>query len=237
MLVFMVSAWLAEIFRSNTMGSPLYSTLLIVGILIGAVYWVRVSKNDSRLPVIYIGGIVGAFIGAKLAFLFAEGWMYFDHPQRIPILLSGKSIIGALPGGWVGVEITKKIMEYRENTGDRFATILPISLILGRIGCLHAGCCGGITCSFGKWPAVPVEIGFQILAILVLSQMRKRSISTNQHFHLYLISYGIFRFFHEFLRTTPKPFIGLSGYQIIAILTAAAAMLAFQVRRKYIAHI
>jgi len=214
------------------MGSPLYSALLIVGILIGAVYWVRVSKNDTRLPVIYIGGIVGAFIGAKLAFLFAEGWMYFDHPERIPILLSGKSIIGALPGGWAGVEITKKIMGYRAITGDRFATILPVPLILGRFGCLHAGCCGGITCSFGKWPAVPVEISFQIIAILVLSQMRKRSILPGQHFHLYLIAYGLFRFLHEFMRATPKPFIGLSGYQIIALLLVIAASLAFMARRK-----
>lgn len=214
------------------MGSPLYSTLLIVGILIGAVYWVRVSKNDSRLPLIYIGGLVAAFIGAKLAFLFAEGWMYLDHPQRIPILLSGKSIIGALPGGWIGVEIMKKYMDYRAITGDRFATILPVPLILGRIGCLHAGCCGGIMCSFGKWPSVPVEIGFQIIAMIALWLMRKRSILSGQHFHLYLIAYGLFRFLHEFLRTTPKPFIGLSGYQIIALLLAIAASLAFVARRK-----
>lgn len=215
------------------MGSALYSSLLIVGILIGAIYWVRVSKNDSSLPLIYLGGLVGAFIGAKLTFLFAEGWMYFDHPQRIPILLSGKSIIGALPGGWAGVEIAKKFMGYRAITGDRFATILPIPLILGRLGCLHAGCCGGITCSFGKWPSVPVEIGFQVVSILVLSQMRKRSILPGQHFYLYLIAYGLFRFLHEFLRATPKPFLGLSGYQIIAITLAVAAMLAFRTRAKH----
>jgi len=222
----------ASLLFPEPMGSPLYSILLIIGILLGAVYWVRVSKNDSRLPIIYIGGLVAAFIGAKLAFLFSEGWLYLDHPQRIPILLSGKSIIGALPGGWIGVELMKKWMGYRATTGDRFATILPIPLILGRLGCLHAGCCGGITCSFGKWPSVPVEIGFQVLAMLSLWLMRKRSALTGQHFHIYLIAYGLFRFLHEFLRTTPKPFFGLSGYQIIALLLAVAASLAFMARRK-----
>lgn len=212
------------------MGSPIYSLLLIAGILIGAVYWVRVSKSDPSLPLIYIGGLVGAFLGAKLAFLFAEGWMFFDHPQRIPILLSGKSIIGALPGGWAGVEIAKKLMGYRAITGDRFATILPVPLILGRLGCLHAGCCQGIACPFGKWPSVPVEIGFQILAVIALGLMRKRSILPGQHFHLYLIAYGVFRFLHEFLRATPKPFLGLSGYQLIALALAATAMLAFRAR-------
>jgi phosphatidylglycerol:prolipoprotein diacylglycerol transferase len=215
------------------MGSPLYSSLLVAGIIIGAVYWIRVSKNDPRLPFIYLGGLVGAFIGAKLAFLFAEGWLYLAHPQRNVILLSGKSIIGALPGGWAGVEIVKKSMGYSAFTGDRFATILPIPLILGRIGCLHAGCCTGILCSFGKWPSVQVEIVFQILAIAILWIMRKKHILTGQHFHIYLIGYGIFRFLHEFLRATPKPFLGLSGYQIIALALAFAAMLAFHARKKH----
>jgi len=215
------------------MGSPLYSILLIAGILIGAVYWIRLSKNDSRLPLIYLGGLVGAFIGAKLAFLFAEGWMYLDHPQRVPILLSGKSIIGALPGGWAGVEIVKKSMGYKAFTGDRFATILPVPLILGRIGCLHAGCCTGITCSFGKWPSVPVEIAFQLLAIIALWIMRKKAILPGQHFFLYLIAYGVFRFLHEFLRATPKPFLHLSGYQLIALALAIAAGFAFFFRRKH----
>jgi phosphatidylglycerol:prolipoprotein diacylglycerol transferase len=66
----------------------------------------------------------------------------------------------------------------------------------------------------------------------VLWLMRKRSVLTGQHFHLYLIAYGLFRFLHEFLRATPKPFIGLSGYQIIALLLAIIASLAFVARRK-----
>jgi phosphatidylglycerol---prolipoprotein diacylglyceryl transferase len=214
------------------MGSSLYSILLIFGILFGAVYWVCVSKNDSRLPLIYISGLIAAFIGAKLAFLFSEGWQYLEHPNRIPILLSGKSVIGALPGGWIGVELMKKMIGYREITGDRFSTILPIPLILGRIGCLNAGCCGGINYSFGTWPSVPVEIGFQMIAMFTLWQLRKRSFLTGQHFHLYLISYGLFRFAHEFLRSTPKPFFNLSGYQIIALLLAIAASMAFVHRAK-----
>lgn len=213
------------------MGSPLYSILLITGILLGALYWARVSKDDSRLPLIYVGGLVGALIGAKLAFLFAEGWMYVDHPRRTAMLLSGKSLIGALPGGWAGVELVKQYLSYRAITGDRFASILPVPLILGRIGCLHAGCCRGIACSFGKWPSVPVEIAFQFSSILCFWLLRKKSLLIGQHFHIYLIAYGLFRFFHEFLRATPKPFIGISGYQIIAFITAISASVAFRIRQ------
>jgi phosphatidylglycerol:prolipoprotein diacylglycerol transferase len=122
-------------------------------------------------------------------------------------------------------------MDYRAVTGDRFALLIPIPLILGRIGCLHAGCCQGIECSFGKWPAVPVEIAFQVLALLALLVLRAKRLQTGQHFHLYLIAYGLFRFGHEFMRATPKPFGGLSGYQIIALLMAVAAVIAYRKRQ------
>ncbi len=54
------------------------------------------------------------------------------------------------------------------------------------------------------------------------------------HFQLYLIGYGLFRFGHEFLRDTPKPFAGLSGYQILALATAGAALIAFRARARAI---
>ena len=211
-------------------GSPIYALMLLFGIAWGAVYWFRESKKDGRVALIYAAGLAGAFAGAKVAFLLSEGWLHFHDPNRWMIWLSGKSIMGALPGGWIGVEIAKKVLGYREATGDRFAMLLPVPLILGRIGCLSAGCCGGIECSFGRWPSVPVEIGFQGVAMLCLWVMRRKHWLAGQHFHVYLIAYGLFRFGHEFMRATPKPFFGLSGYQLVGIATAIAAVVAYRVR-------
>src|SRR5688572_23702762 len=95
-------------FISSTAGSPLYSLMLLAGLAWGAVYWFRESKKDGRVALIYFGGLVGAFAGAKLAFLLAEGWLHFKDPNRWLIWLSGKSVMGALPGGWVGVELAKR---------------------------------------------------------------------------------------------------------------------------------
>lgn len=217
-------------FASGHGGSPLYSALMLVGIGIGAVYWWRQSKQDARLPVIYAAGLAGAFAGAKLAFLFAEGWLHLDDPNRWSVWLSGKSVMGALPGGWLGVEVTKRLLDYRKVTGDRFAMLLPVPLILGRIGCLSAGCCGGIPCGMGRWPSVPVEMAFQGAAMAGLWLMRRKGWQSGQHFHLYLIGYGMFRFGHEFMRATPAVFGGFSGYQIVAALTAVAAMVAYRRR-------
>lgn len=204
--------------------------MLLAGIAWGAVYWFRESKKDSRVAFIYVFGLLGAFIGAKLAFLFAEGWLYFNEANRWLVWLSGKSIMGALPGGWIGVEMAKKSLGYRETTGDRFALLLPVPLILGRIGCLYAGCCGGKMGSLGQWPSVQVEITFQIFALAALLILRRNQWQTGQHFHLFLIGYGLFRFFHEFMRATPKPFFGTSGYQWIALATVFAAVIAYRRR-------
>ena len=100
-------------------GSPIYALMMLFGIAWGAVYWFRESKQDGRVAMIYAAGLAGAFAGAKLAFLFAEGWLHYHDPNRWLVWLSGKSIMGALPGGWLGVEIAKKALGYREITGDR----------------------------------------------------------------------------------------------------------------------
>jgi len=68
------------------------------------------------------------------------------------------------------------------------------------------------------------------VAMIVFWILRRKHLQTGQHFHLYLIAYGLFRFAHEFLRGTPKPFWGLSGYQIIALGTAFAAVIAYRKR-------
>ena len=210
---------------------PVYQIFAIIGILVGICFWWRAARTEPVVLYLYGIGLIGGLLGAKLAFLFAEGWLYFDHPQRWAIWLSGKSVMGALPGGWVGVEIGKKILHYSRITGDRFALTLPIPLMLGRIGCLQAGCCLGNLTPQGRWPAVEVEMVFLALMLLLLLVLRAKNAWPTQHFHLFLIAYGIFRFSHEFLRATPKPFFGVSGYQLIALATTLAAAVAFYRRQ------
>jgi prolipoprotein diacylglyceryltransferase len=51
-----------------------------------------------------------------------------------------------------------------------------------------------------------------------------------QHFHLYLIACGCFRFVHEFARDTPRIGLGISGRQIAALACVALGVRGF-VRR------
>ena len=258
-----------------------YSLLMLAGIAVSIAFWARLARRDERLLVIYIAALVSAFLGAKIVYLAAEGWMFWNAPGRWMIWATGKTILGALLGGYAGVEVAKKLTAYTQATGDWFAVIAPVGIVLGRVGCLLHGCCLGKACApawwtmadahgVARWPAVPVEIGFNVLALGVFAGLRfyRRGAEgmerdaegkeiaaipppsshapprlcgempaplAGQHFHLYLIAYGAFRFAHEFLRATPRLGVGVSGYQIAALACVALGAWRFAVRARSVA--
>jgi phosphatidylglycerol:prolipoprotein diacylglycerol transferase len=223
--------------------STAYGWLMLAGIFVSIVLWSRLARHDSRLVLVYIAALTGAFLGAKLVYLGAEGWLHWHDPNRWLILATGKSITGALLGGYAAVEIAKRLLGYRGVTGDWFAIIAPVGIMLGRIGCLLHGCCLGRVCQaswytindihgVARWPAVPVEFLFNALMLGVILILRWRRILPGQHFHIYLMAYGIFRFAHEFLRDTPQIIGPISGYQIAAFGVAGLGAVGFVLRQQ-----
>jgi phosphatidylglycerol:prolipoprotein diacylglycerol transferase len=216
---------------------------MLAGIIVSLTVWSRVARRDSRLVLIYIAALAGAFLGAKLVYLAAEGWLHWHDEQRWLILATGKSITGALLGGYLAVEIAKRVVQYRNTTGDWFAVIAPVGIMLGRVGCVLHGCCLGHVCEpswftvndihgVPRWPAAQVELLFNALALGVVLLLRWRKILPGQHFHLYLIAYGVFRFVHEFWRETPAILGPLTGYQIAAVAMVLLGVVRFISRRK-----
>ena len=106
--------------------STAYGWLMLAGIFVSIVLWSRLARHDSRLVLVYIAALTGAFLGAKLVYLGAEGWLHWHDPNRWLILATGKSITGALLGGYAAVEIAKRLLGYRGVTGDWFAIIAPV---------------------------------------------------------------------------------------------------------------
>src|SRR4051812_28849688 len=227
-----------------------YSWLMLAGIAVTLLFWRRLARRDERLLIIYVAALTSAFVGAKLVYLAAEGWLFWNSPDRWLILATGKTILGALLGGYAGVEIAKKLLHYRAPTGDFFAFVAPVGIVLGRVGCLLHGCCLGRVCAqpawwtvrdargLGRWPAVPVEIAFNVAMLLVFLgiqwQRTRRGTATlqGQLFHIYLIAYGLFRFGHEFLRATPRLGGGCTGYQWAALAVAALGAVGFMRRAR-----
>lgn len=52
---------------------------------------------------------------------------------------------------------------------------------------------------------------------MILWTLRQQLRCTGRLFHLYLMAYGAFRFFHEWMRETPKVMFGPSVYQLAAL--------------------
>jgi phosphatidylglycerol:prolipoprotein diacylglycerol transferase len=220
-----------------------YSWLMLAGIAVSLALWSRLARRDERLLTIYVAALVSAFLGAKLMYLAAEGWMFWASPERWRIWATGKTILGALLGGYAGVEVAKKLTGYTQPTGDRFALIAPVGIILGRLGCLLHGCCLGRECAphwwtlrdahgIERWPAVPAEIAFNGIALAVFFILRRCALLPGQHFHLYLIGYGLFRFAHEFLRATARVGSGFTGYHLAALAVLVLGVLGFLRRRR-----
>jgi phosphatidylglycerol:prolipoprotein diacylglycerol transferase len=219
-----------------------YTWLLLAGVIVSFLFWNRRARQDKRLVFIYGAALVGAFFGAKVVYLFAEGWLHFGAPDMWLQLAAGKSILGALLGGYFFVELAKRHVGYQRATGDDFALIAPIGIGLGRVGCLLHGCCLGVACrpdwyalkdieGTPRWPAVPVELAFNLLAFVFFLFLRHRKLLPGQHFHLYLIGYGLFRFGHEFVRATPRLLGPFSGYHFAALAVALWGTICF-VRRQ-----
>lgn len=222
------------------MTAPVYGLAMLAAVLASGWFWLRLSRRDSGLFLLYLGALFGAFLGAKLGWLAAEGWREIGNAGFWIEFATGKTILGGLLGGFLAVEGLKRGIGRRGATGDWFATVVPLGIALGRLGCMRAGCCGGAAwrgiCSVRdangvqRWPAAQAELTFNLLAAAVFWVMRRRRMLPGQHFHLYLIAYGLFRCVHEFARATPRAFGDFSGYQVLALLCVAAGTIGF-VRR------
>jgi phosphatidylglycerol:prolipoprotein diacylglycerol transferase len=256
-----------------------YGWLLLVAIAASLFTWTRLARRDPRLVLIYVAALLSAFIGAKLVYLLAEGWLDWPLPDRWLRLATGKSVLGALLGGYAGVELAKHALGHRAATGDLFALVAPLGIGIGRVGCLLHGCCLGERCEpawwtlrdaqgVARWPAVPLELAFNIAAIVIFLLLRSRAprsracksagtsphgtsgsdraaapeisprshergyFMRGQHFHLYLIAYGAFRFAHEWMRATPKIAGVISGYQLAALACVALGVWGFRRRAR-----
>ena len=201
----------------------LHTLFEVLGYISGfAVYAVmRHRRGDSlddrsRLNVLAAAAI-GAALGSRLLFFFCE-------PARMSIM--GKTIVGGLLGGWIGVEIVKKLTNVESKTGDLFVLPLITAMAVGRIGCFLAGPADhteGLPTSLPwgmamgdsvrRHPVALYEIAFLVALIPLVEFVRRRQ-QPGAAFKLFLGSYLAFRLGVDFLKPDPPPIaLGLTSIQ------------------------
>jgi len=226
-----------------------YMAMVVLGFLLTLSFPLTKNFTDpgdrKRYYAIQIVTIVAAVVGAKLAVLLGDAlWPLKPFDDWYALIGSGRSIVGALLFGFLAAEAAKPLLRYDIPPNDRFAVILPFSIGIGRLGCLLAGCCRGVPWD-GPWaivyadgiprhPAPLYEMLFNLAMGFVLLALCRRQILFGRLFALYLVAYGTFRFFIEFIRETAKPYDGLSAYQLmcVAMIVAGAWALIARTRRQ-----
>ena len=87
-----------------------------------------------------LAAVVGAIFGAK-----SLAWIqHADHTidafyNNPAMLIGGKTMVGGLLGGLIGVETVKKMLGITQSTGDVYVYPLIISISIGRLGCFFSG--------------------------------------------------------------------------------------------------
>lgn len=187
--------------------------------------------HDDHVAWIGVGAIVGAALGAKLAFWLDDPLAAFRDFPDLAHLLEGKSIIGALLGGLAGVELSKKIAGVRQSTGDAFVLPLTVGMCIGRIGCFMAGLSdhtyGNPTTlpwavDFGdgqpRHPTQLYEIVFLLAQYTLIHFRRAALVEPGDRFRTFMIGYLSFRLLVEFIKPLPYTYLhALSGLQLLCL--------------------
>ena len=207
--------------------TPLLYPLLMMSALATGIWLKGRQKPDPRLtPLeriwIGLGAFIGAMLMAKLPFVILDpGGMQVGSV----FVMSGKTILFGLVGGYFGVEIVKWRLGIKVKTGDSFAVPVAGSIAVGRLSCLAGNCCYGtpttlrwgfVFPSVDRLPRNPTqlyEFTFHLTAAIVLTQLQRRGLFRNQLIKLYFICYCIYRFLSEFVRPEARDVFGLTAYQ------------------------
>src|SRR5690606_24589278 len=152
---------------------------------------------------------------------FGEAWLY-----------GSRSVLGGLTGAYVGVLIAKRLIGYRQRTGDLFAPAVTLGMAVGRVGCFLTEAPGRPTdlpwgvpapacvpdsqgCLAGQalHPSFLYEIAFHLAAFAALVWARERITRPGELFTLYVAGYAVFRFLVEFTHANETVWLDLTRPQ------------------------
>ncbi|HEX4055261.1 MAG TPA: prolipoprotein diacylglyceryl transferase family protein [Tepidisphaeraceae bacterium] len=230
-------------FHVGALRIPAHEVMEAAGYLVGAQLFLALRNkfpsgrlDAERGMAIIAGCLVGALAGSKILALVESIRAYWPHRNHLGVLLSGKTIVGGLAGGWAGVEIAKHIIGVRQNTGDRFVFPILLGLAIGRVGCFLEGLPDhtyGVATAlpwgvdFGdgirRHPTQLYEIAFCLLLALALRIRMRWAFRSGEIFRLMMIGYFSWRFLIEFIKPR-ETYLGLSPIQIVSFATLCLAL-------------
>jgi phosphatidylglycerol---prolipoprotein diacylglyceryl transferase len=210
----------------------------VLGIFLGFQYFIHLRKqtqdhiSESNRIWIFVGAAFGALFFSRLVGSLENPGIFFSSQNSLMYIYAHKTIVGALFGGLLCVEIIKKIIGEKSSSGDLFTFPLILGMMIGRLGCLSAGIheqTYGIPSDLPwalnlgdgipRHPVALYEIIFLGCLWVFLITIEKRiNFKEGIRFRFFLMSYFIFRFFIDFIKPGYKFSFGLSTIQLTCLL-------------------
>lgn len=223
----------------NLFGYDISTYTLFVGLgLFTGIIWFYLTVrrkekiNSEKAYYIVLSALIFGFIGSKILVIIENFDIIINNIESIKALLfTGKSIVGGLIGGYIGVRLIKKKLKLENiRTGNKIAPAIALGMAIGRIGCFLTGCCYGIETTlpigvnFGdgisRIPTQLIEMIFCLILFgyLLYKQLKEKDLIPGILFQQLVLYYFVFRFFIEFIRGTEKNILFLSIYQVICLI-------------------
>jgi phosphatidylglycerol:prolipoprotein diacylglycerol transferase len=216
----------------NPLGIVFTAAGWLLGALIFYLYVPRFKLTRDQALILIGAAFVGGTLGAKLGQGFAQGAIVqgLMRPE-----LGGRAIFAGVIGGWIGVEIAKRVLRIKHSTGDAWALALPAGEAVGRIGCFFNGCCYGRVCDL-PWAVNqhdalrhPTQIYSALAAAAIFGAvwLLRERLRSGRLFLVYLALFGVARLVVEFYRE-PQNMVGplstMQWFSIELIVTSAATI-------------
>jgi phosphatidylglycerol---prolipoprotein diacylglyceryl transferase len=196
---------------------------------------------------IYI--IISALVGAKLLLVITDYRAFFSDPRELLTLARSGGVFygGLILAVTVALWYIRKVGLPLWTTCDVFAPGIALGHVIGRLGCLFAGCC------YGKETTLPWAITFTnpdaarnvgtplgvplhptqlyeagaefVILMLLLATEKKGRPFPGRTFWLYMFLYAVSRFVIEFYRGDARGNVGIfSTSQFISLFLAPLAV-------------
>lgn len=213
----------------------------------------RRGMLSEELVWIVVGTLFCGAVGARISMLWGT---IAESNEVLPAgwVTGAKSILGGLTGAYLGAVATKRILGYRQKTGDLFAPAVALGMAVGRWGCFlteqigtptslpwgirvstqvgaHIPNCPACSSGVAMHPSFLYEIAFHGVMFGVLLWLRPRVEVGGDLLKIYLLAYALFRFGVEFVRGNQAVLFGLTRSQLFLI--PSGVLLLIYVWRRY----
>ncbi len=223
-----------------------YGAMVALGVLVATVlvyhHALKRHLNAEKIVDLIFWIVVWGLTGGRILYVLINPDIYFKDPLEIIKLNNGGLVFhGSLAGALIAaLFFMKKSRQPVWETLDIVFLFLPLAHALGRVGCFLNGCCSGKPtqtffgvifpgCSIKVHPTQLYSSLSLLVIFLILYVWENKKHFSGEIVCLYLIIYGVMRFFMEFLRINPEVLGSLTMFQCVSIVLVIAGIILYGV--------